>query len=171
MTTVEEVVETVARWIPHANGITISGGEPFEQPGALETLLRAIRKASQLDVLVYSGFPVENLEHHLRNMDGLIDALISDPYEIGSTQTLALRGSDNQRLHLLTELGKARLASYERPVRRDERRLDMMVDLSGEIWMAGIPGNEDLNRLARLMASQGHHIQTSQDRSNRASHD
>ncbi|WP_202379450.1 4Fe-4S single cluster domain-containing protein [Mesorhizobium sp. 131-2-5] len=171
MTTVEQVMEAVARWLLHADGITISGGEPFDQPDALETLLRTIRLASRLDVLVYSGYPLEVLEGRLRTMDGLIDALISDPYDVGSTQTLALRGSDNQRLNLFTELGKARLASFERPIRPGERRLDMMVDPSGEVWMAGVPGKEDMNRLARLMASQGHRVETSQDRSNRASHD
>ncbi len=88
-------------------GITVSGGEPFEQFAALLALLGELRQRSRADILVYSGYPLEHLHAQLEQAAGLIDALISDPYQQHAEQSLALRGSDNQRLSLLTELGRA----------------------------------------------------------------
>jgi anaerobic ribonucleoside-triphosphate reductase activating protein len=95
-------------------------------------------------------------------MDGLIDALISDPYDYNAPQTLALRGSDNQRLHLLTSLGAVCFASYERSLTDTDRTLDVMFDDDGTVWMAGIPRKGDLYRLASLLHQDGHRAWTSQ---------
>ena len=43
ITTIDEVVNAVAQWLPVADGITISGGEPFDQPIALLDLLGRLR--------------------------------------------------------------------------------------------------------------------------------
>jgi anaerobic ribonucleoside-triphosphate reductase activating protein len=167
-TTVEEVLATVAKWIPEADGFTLSGGEPFDQPDALEALLRAIRSRSNADILVYSGHAFEVIQPLLARMKGLIDALITDPYDISARQTLALRGSDNQRLHFLSALGRDRFAGYERRRTPSDKRFDLMMDASGEIWLAGIPGRRDFDRLSEVMKSRGHVLVTSQDRSKRA---
>lgn len=50
-----------------------------------------------------------------------------------------MRGSDNQRLHLLTELGTQRLGPYCRARTVEDDRLDLIVDGDGTAWMAGIP--------------------------------
>ena len=48
ITTIDEVVSAIAQWIPTADGITISGGEPFDQPVALiELLERCVRSPKQ----------------------------------------------------------------------------------------------------------------------------
>ncbi len=60
-------------------GITVSGGEPFEQFAALLALLGELRQRSRADILVYSGYPLEHLHAQLEQAAGLIDALISDP--------------------------------------------------------------------------------------------
>src|SRR5690606_8298937 len=117
------------------------------------------------DVLVYSGYPIEALHDHLRRVDGLIDALISDPFEQQVPQTRALRGSDNQRLHLLTDKGRARFAEFERELSPSDRALDLMFDDNGVIWLAGIPRRDDMNRLQDLLKAQGHHVITTADRS------
>ena len=54
------------------------------------------------DVLVYSGYSLESLVPCLERFEHLIDALITDPFRNDVPQTLALRGSDNQRLVTLT---------------------------------------------------------------------
>ncbi len=159
---VEEVIDGIGPWLSEADGITISGGEPFDQAEGLYSLLSALRKQSHGDVLVYSGYPRERIADHLARMDGLIDALVSDPYDHNAPQTLALRGSDNQRLHLLTSLGAVRFASFERCLTEADRTLDVMFDDDGTVWMAGIPRQGDLHRLASLLHQDGHRAWTSQ---------
>ncbi|MGE8498515.1 MAG: 4Fe-4S single cluster domain-containing protein [Pseudomonas sp.] len=162
-----QLLADVQPWLEQAEGITISGGEPFEQFDALLALLRELRQRTDADILVYSGYSLEQLEPQLRKAQGLIDALISDPYQQQHTQSLALRGSDNQRLSLLTELGRARLADYDRPLQSDDKALDVMFDDDGSIWMAGIPRRDDLLRLSDLLQNQGHHLQLSAHTSRR----
>ena len=161
---VEAVIDAIEPWLRDADGITISGGEPFDQGDGLYALLSALRHRSYHDVLIYSGYPREQIADHLARMDGLIDALISDPYDHHAPQTLALRGSDNQRLHLLTSLGTVRFASYERALTDADRTLDVMFDEDGTVWMAGIPRQGDLHRLAALLHQDGHSVRTSQAR-------
>lgn len=162
-TTVEAVIETVAEWLPSAEGITISGGEPFDQPKALVSLLTALRNNSKRDILVFTGHPFERVEPIVTANEGLIDALITDPFILSAPQTLALRGSDNQRLHLLTPLGTARFASYERLASQEDRRFDVMMEGSGTLWFAGIPGRDDFYRLQTFLEGAGHSVSTSED--------
>ncbi len=161
---VPTLLARIAPWLAEADGITVSGGEPFDQPQALLGLLKGIRRLRPIDILVYTGYPIERLEETLATADGLIDALISDPFDPGFGQTRALRGSDNQRLHLLTALGRARFAAYERQRQAGDEALDIMFDNDGSVWLAGIPRLADLQRLRERLASQGHHIQTSDHR-------
>ena len=56
-TTVEEVVNSIIPWISKADGITISGGEPFDQPDALLELTARIRSKTEADILVFTGYP------------------------------------------------------------------------------------------------------------------
>lgn len=161
-TAVSDVVAAIEPWIGDASGVTISGGEPFDQPDALRELLKAVRHLGGLDVLVYSGYSFEHLAEKLSQMPGLIDAIITDPFMVQSPQTLALRGSDNQRLHLLTDIGELRFKKYERLLAVDDRALDLMFDEDGSIWFAGIPRRGDLLRLQGLLSEQGHEIRTTE---------
>ncbi len=98
-------------------------------------------------------------------MNGLIDALIADPFDEAAPQTLALRGSDNQRLAPLTSLGRERFAGYERRADERERSVDVMFDANGEVWLAGIPARDDFRRLQQLLQNEGAEVCISQDRS------
>jgi anaerobic ribonucleoside-triphosphate reductase activating protein len=162
-TDVCKVLEAIEPWIPRADGFTISGGEPFDQVGALAELLHGIRRRSSADILVFSGYSVEAIEPRLPTIAGLIDALMADPFEEGTPQTLALRGSDNQRLLMLTPLGKARFAAYERLADDRERGVDVMFDDSGEIWFAGIPLRDDFLRLQQVLRANGADVVMSHD--------
>lgn len=168
LTTTEAVVEALLPWLPDAEGITVSGGEPFDQPEALNVLLRELRRLTPVDILVYSGHPFEALSGWLRENPGLIDVLISEPYDEQAAQTLALRGSDNQRVHLLTELGSARFASFDRPALPDDRRFDVMFDADGVVWLAGIPARDDIRRLREAMRALGHEVVFSEAKSGEA---
>ncbi len=78
MTTVAEVLDALAPAVSLADGLTVSGGEPFEQPEALATLLRGWHQIGGGNVLVYSGRAFEDLKPELSKLGGLIDAIIAD---------------------------------------------------------------------------------------------
>lgn len=162
-----QLLDDIQPWLTEAEGITLSGGEPFDQPDALLALLGALRQRTQVDILVYSGHPLETLQPLLQRAEGLLDALICDPFEQQQAQTRVLRGSDNQRLIFYTELGRQRLGAYERPLQTDDRALDLMFDDDGSIWMAGIPRRDDMLRLRDLLHEQGHQLQISAHTSRR----
>jgi len=164
---VASLLEQVAPWLDQADGVTISGGEPFDQFDALLQMLVGLRQRTAADILVYSGHPLETLQPMLDQARDLIDAVISDPYLEQADQSLALRGSDNQRLTLLTALGRSRLAGLERASTPADKALDLMFDATGTVWMAGIPRRGDLLRLRELLRAQGHQVQTSAHTSSR----
>lgn len=163
-TTVDAVLAQVRTWLPDATGMTISGGEPFDQPEALIDLLHGLRKLSTCDILVYSGHPIESLTDTLARADGLIDVLISDAFDIDAPQTRPLRGSDNQRLHCLTALGRAGFSQYESTLTKRGKALDVMFDEDGSVWFAGIPDRDDFQRLRDLLIDQGHQVRISADK-------
>jgi len=154
---VADVLEAVAEYARLADGVTISGGEPFEQPEALGELLLglAVLRRPGSDVLVYSGLPYGLLVPWLDRWHGLIDAVISEPFDVTAPQTRPLMGSDNQTLHMLTDLGRARFSAFDRPRDTQDDRIDLMVDETGTAWMAGIPRRGDLERLQAHIFGRG----------------
>lgn len=163
--TVGDVLASIRPWLATADGITISGGEPFDQAEALEVLLRGLRAESAGDILAFSGYPLEVLHAHLSRMRGLIDAIVSDPFERTTAQSLRLRGSDNQRLTFLTPLGRLCFAPYQTPRDDRDRHLDVSFDEAGAVWFAGIPDRDDFARLNAWLTTQGHRVATSEDKS------
>ncbi|WP_246788619.1 4Fe-4S single cluster domain-containing protein [Bradyrhizobium sp. CCBAU 53421] len=162
-TVVDDVVEAVAPWLSTADGITISGGEPFDQREALFDLLARLRARTGADILVFTGYPWTAICETLACAPSLIDAVVSGPFDIDEAQTLALRGSDNQKLHLLTPLGRARFASFERKVDETDRSFDVMFDDNGDVWLAGIPARGDFRRLRHILEGDGSTLGTSED--------
>jgi anaerobic ribonucleoside-triphosphate reductase activating protein len=88
------------------SGVTISGGDPFEQPEELFYLLTKIKQLSLSDgVIVFSGYTIEEirvreeLRKSLDYIDVLIDGLYIDEKRISS----GLAGSSNQEFHFLTD--------------------------------------------------------------------
>ena len=164
ITTIDEVIDAIAQWIPAADGITVSGGEPFDQSAALLELLSRLRSLSEADVLVFTGYSWGRVSELVGASPGLIDALVTGPFDLNQSQTLALRGSDNQELHLLTATGHARFASFQRPVTEADRTVDVMFDDHGDVWFAGIPGRDDFRRFQEMLEKAGARLSTSEDK-------
>lgn len=156
----DRVVAELARLAPEADGLTVSGGEPFDQPDALADLLSAWRRLSSRSVFLFTGFERDAITPWLADHPGLVDAVMTGPFRSDVLQSRALRGSDNQMLHILSEAGEE-LRSYERAAGDTDRRLDVLFDAQGHAWFAGIPARGDLARLRRLLALRGHSAETS----------
>ena len=85
-------------------GLTISGGEPFAQPEAILNLIKAYRACFQGDILVFTGYKLDELSA-LKNSvihDVLrsIDVLVDGPYHSEYNNGKGLRGSTNQTIHV-----------------------------------------------------------------------
>ena len=88
------------------SGVTISGGDPFEQPEELFYLLTKIKQLDLSDgVIVFSGYTIDEirgdfkLEKCLDYIDVLIDGLYIEEKRI----TNGLAGSSNQQFHYLSD--------------------------------------------------------------------
>ena len=160
--TVKNLLHSLGAWLSVCDGITISGGEPFEQLDALIELLEGIRESYSGDILVFTGYEKSKIECSLDKMAGLIDALVTGPYRANEGQTKALRGSDNQELILLTDLGRERFEAFEdsTPI----RKLDMMMGADGQIYFAGIPAPGDFTALKSALQLDGDQFVTTEDR-------
>lgn len=155
LTTVEDVIDMLAAWATDADGLTVSGGEPFDQPEALDALVRGWRLLSDSPVLLFTGHAFDRVSDWLGVRPGLVDAVMAGPFDRLAGQTLALRGSDNQRLHILSEAGNS-LASFDRVVTPADRKLDVMFDADGSAWFAGIPEVGAMRRLRGALQAAGH---------------
>ncbi len=105
-TPVAELVDRIIAEGEAIEGLTVSGGEPFEQPDGLFGLLDGVRAAApRLSVLVFSGFAIEEIRARPRGADilALIDVLIDGRYVAGERLGRGLRGSANQRIQLLSQ--------------------------------------------------------------------
>jgi len=76
--------------------ITISGGEPFEQPEELKELLIEIKKLGIEDTIIYSGLKKENILKNFPWIKELCGLLISEPFEENKPSNFAYKGSENQ---------------------------------------------------------------------------
>lgn len=96
----------VARFV---DGVSFSGGEPFEQPAPLARLAAGIHSRN-LDLVLYSGYTFEELvhmgrrDHDVRTLLEYGTLLIDGPYlEAERDLTIPFRGSRNQRILDLPE--------------------------------------------------------------------
>lgn len=142
-----------------ADGVTLSGGEPFEQPAALRDLLErltTLRAAggSGFDILCYSGLPLARLRRDHGPILALLDALIPEPFVHTRPVGTAWQGSDNQPLVALSPLGQARYASVLDGSVTVQPGLQVSVDAE-QVWMIGIPRRGDMQRLERLVQARG----------------
>jgi anaerobic ribonucleoside-triphosphate reductase activating protein len=157
-----DLVESLNPWLAKADGVTISGGEPLDQSEAIGELIPLLRTRCRGDILLFSGHLHETIFTHFNDIASQVDVLISEPYDPGAGATLELRGSDNQRVFLLSELARARYpANLDRQPRSLHRKLDVVVD-GKSAWIAGIPNGGDMSRVRRMLAKRGFNCHTSE---------
>lgn len=139
------------------DGVTISGGEPFEQPEALQVLVAGISEnvsglAWPVDLLCYSGMAESRLKKRFPHVLERLDALIPEPFMESQNDSVRLRGSANQRVVCLSELGIIRYSQVD----ADSQPRGIQVSIEGgQVWMIGIPRRGDLDRVAAMAAVAG----------------
>ena len=123
LVSVADLLAEVAAVRASIEGVTLLGGEPFEQAGALAAFASGVR-ALGLSVLSFSGYRLEELRARrdpgVEALLAATDVLVDGRYEAARPETTRLwAGSTNQRFHYLTD----RYSAVHRAPRRGRRRL------------------------------------------------
>ncbi|WP_200157792.1 4Fe-4S single cluster domain-containing protein [Allochromatium vinosum] len=136
-------VESLARDIldtPEVEGLTLSGGEPMLQARACRRLIEQVRaRRPDFTLVLYTGFTLEELQRsghgeRLALLDQ-VDVLIDGRYQAEHNDNRGLRGSSNQRVHLLTDAYRqSGTAYFTDPARRVE-----LHPRPEDLLMVGIP--------------------------------
>jgi anaerobic ribonucleoside-triphosphate reductase activating protein len=124
---------------PAVSGLTLSGGEPMLQAGALAAMVRAARARRDVTVICFTGQTLGELQEKPpgRGVPDLleqVDVLIDGPYVAAANDGLGLRGSSNQYVHHLT----SRLTRWDDSFVRQPRSAELRVR-DRSVLLVGVP--------------------------------
>jgi anaerobic ribonucleoside-triphosphate reductase activating protein len=146
-----ELAQQIAA-LPDIEGITISGGEAFQQASAVAALLEPL-KASGLNSWLYTGYRIEELvamnSPEVDRLLSLTDVLVDGRFEeTGDIRRFC--GSPNQRIICLTDAIPA-----ERINAGSKARLEMTLDGNGKLVLVGIPPRGFMQAFREKMQQRG----------------
>lgn len=136
-----EVVREVAAVRDRVEGVTLQGGEPFEQAAPLAEVARAVR-ALGLSVMAFSGYTLEELraarDPGVAALLGETDLLVDGRFDRERPEReRRWVGSSNQRFHFLTDRyrpGIERIRPGE-----PETTVELRIDGDGRVRANGWP--------------------------------
>lgn len=147
------IIARLARIQHRIDGITISGGEPFDQAEALVGFLKQIRRTwLEWDVIVYTGYTIEQiyeLGSKAINILKHVDVLIDGQYEMEVPQNHPLAGSGNQRVHTFTKRGQELITLV------DGNKYDAVnfgIGKDNQNMIIGVPNTESRVKLGGMYA-------------------
>jgi len=132
-------------------GLTLLGGEPFDQAAEVGILAEEARRAG-LGVITFTGYQYERLREAAGGIASLLsstDLLVDGPFMSESPEpTRALVGSANQQFVHLTD----RYRDYEPS--HATNRVDIRVGPNGEIEVAGFLTTDRVDELASMAVAR-----------------
>jgi anaerobic ribonucleoside-triphosphate reductase activating protein len=134
------------------DGITISGGEPFQQYEQLISFLHMVKTKTKLDIHCFSGYYLNELYElfpdklFLKYIDTLVDGRFIEEQQDDSNT----KGSSNQNIY-----------KFENSIPVDYNQIEVSnkwsikIGTDNQIYMAGIPRKNELNILCENLAEVG----------------
>jgi anaerobic ribonucleoside-triphosphate reductase activating protein len=132
------------------DGLTVSGGEPFDQGEAFLPFLKGLRKLGINDVLVFSGYKKDDLLARYPEIPELLTTLVDSPFELGNETDAAWKGSGNQTMTLFRSEYQDR---YSRWAAAKKGGLQI-VSGAETIAVAGIPYQRDVPAIKEKIAEE-----------------
>lgn len=120
-----------------ADGVTITGGDPFEQTEGLHQLVKELKDYGIKDILVYSGYTIEEIQAKgqlEREILKEIGVLVDGRYIDSLNDNKSFRGSSNQAIHVLNAELTGRYAGAE----NWERKTQIVIN-QNQIQAIGLP--------------------------------
>lgn len=154
--TAQELAEQIIA-IEDTEGVTFSGGEPFDQEHeSLLILLKKVRKAGK-NIICFTGYHIEDIESFPlgKRLLAEIDLLVDGEYREDENHGTTLRGSDNQRMFFLTDCFATEKESLETG---HERGIEFDLGLNHTLDITGIPEVGFLDSIEKKMSENGFEI-------------
>ena len=119
---------------PNIEGITISGGEPFDQANALYKLTKEINENTNLTQIIYSGYTIKEIRIDKKKQPVLsnIDVLIDGRFNSEKLSNNDLIGSINQKHHFLTD--RYILNNFQK-----RNKIEYHFEINGTTTLTGFP--------------------------------
>ena len=119
------------------DGITLSGGEPLAQAGALAELAAAVRRRG-LNVVLFTGYTAAELtavtDPDQRKLLESVDMAIAGPYRQDLPVKRYLCGSDNQELLFFTDV----LRQHPDVLAGDDPVVEFSIGPDGKVCVSGL---------------------------------
>jgi anaerobic ribonucleoside-triphosphate reductase activating protein len=118
----------------NVSGVTITGGDPLEQPEELLELLRLLESLNLSNgIILFTGYTIDeiNKDFLLRKSLDYIDVLIDGRFEKDKRISSSLRGSENQNI-----------IYFSSKIKEEELNIDQEVEvgiLDSEMYVTGFP--------------------------------
>lgn len=147
---VEDVTEELLQLIEEHDlgGVTVSGGEPFQQAERVADVLAAVRAARpEIDVVVFTGYDAAVARRRSVRLARLTDILVAGRYDRSQPSDQPLLASANQKI-VTTDRGALRLRELS------AARVQVAAD-GGDLFVVGLPQPGDLDRLQVALESRG----------------
>lgn len=139
-------------------GVTILGGEPFDQSEALLQLVSEIKQRSDLSIMLFTGYRSKFLEEHNTHYNKIIaqvDIFIEGPYIKEETDfSREWVGSSNQEIHFISDRYKYLKDSIIKD--SEKNKIEVRLSKDGSFSINGILPKEQLEALVCDLKSKYH---------------
>lgn len=139
--------------IPGIEGLTVSGGEPFEQAKAVYSLCKTVREGG-LSVMVFTGWTYKKIcqcsDRAVKNLLEQIAILIDGPFiQDLADKFLLWRGSRNQKIRFLSD-------RYSPNILRSnlKSQVEGQLESSTPLQITGFPEEIDTTVLAQRLSAE-----------------
>ncbi len=136
---IERIVEEIRFYRSEEKiiGVTITGGEPFQQIEDLAALVSLIKSQTDLGVIILTGYTKGELLQfpEINSIANNVDLIIAGRYNHKLKIQSGLRGSNNKIYWYTSEF-------YKKYILEDIPEMEIITNEKGEITISGIdPGN------------------------------
>jgi anaerobic ribonucleoside-triphosphate reductase activating protein len=127
-------VTDLVNWVlaQSVDGLTISGGEPFQQLAGIIELARAVRLAG-LSVIVLTGYTSTQVRALVKEQDlkECFDVVIAGPYRASMHVAVSLRGSRNKEYLFFSDV-------YSEQDFKTVPEAEVLIEADGTVIVTGI---------------------------------
>lgn len=147
-----DVFNWVASIQNNFDGITISGGEPFQQYEQLITFLHLIKAKTNLTVHCFSGYYLKELQENFPDKLFLkyINTLVDGRYIEEHHENNNIKGSANQNVYVI--LDGVPILQTEL---KNSKKWSVNISDDNRIYMSGIPKKNELKTLSNKLSEVG----------------